>query len=80
MVTADANGLTLVDGMHRRRVPWDQVLSIRAVTPPRRHGVRPTSLEVELTDDRLVLVPTYLLDRPAAEVSAALESLRQATP
>ena len=80
VLAADATALTLVDGMHRRRVPWAHVLSVRAITPPRRHGVRPTSLEVELTDDRLVLVPSYLLDSPVEEVSAALAALWPGAP
>jgi len=72
VLTADPDGLTVVEGVRRSRVAWGEVARLRTV-----RDRRTTLLEIDL-DDRVVVLSRRRLGAPAEEVLAELEQLRRA--
>jgi hypothetical protein len=70
---ADADGVTVVDGVRRVRAGWDEVERLRTV-----RDRRAPLLELDL-GTRVVVLPARRLGAPVDEVLAALEELRQAS-
>jgi hypothetical protein len=70
VLTADADGITVVDGVHRTTVPWPQVERVRAV-----RDRRTPLLEVDL-GDHVVVLSRRRLGASVDEVRAALEERR----
>lgn len=74
---ADANGIELVRGVTRERIPWRLVQNVTALGSPesgRTLRRRADALEIDL-GDRLIVVPAYRLGTSAAEASASLIEL-----
>lgn len=75
-LVADADGIEVVTGLRRERHPWTEVTAVAVMgTPevarPRRWA---RALEIDL-GERLILVPTYRLGEPVAQVAAAIAKL-----
>ena len=70
VLAADADGLTLVEGLRRTRVGWADVARLRTL-----RDRRTPLLEVDL-DDRVVVLSQRRLGAPVDEVLAALQQLR----
>jgi Bacterial PH domain len=70
-VTADAAGVLVIDGTHRRRLDWAEVTAVRVDERRRSRG-----LELDL-GEALVVVPSYLIgDRDLEPLAVALNQLR----
>jgi len=77
-IAADAEGLDVVSGLRRIRVPWGSVRTIGAMGEPStgaRLRRRAEALEIDL-GERLLLVPRYRLGAPVADVVSRLETIR----
>jgi hypothetical protein len=70
VLTADAAGITVVEGMRRTRAAWPQVTRVRTV-----RDRRTPLLEIDL-DDRVVVLSGRRLGAPVEDVLAALAALR----
>ena len=72
VLRADAAGLTVVTGLRRRVLGWDEVASLRTVTDRRS-----VLLEVELADDEVLLLSRNRLGRDPRDVLEELQQLRR---
>jgi hypothetical protein len=73
---ADAEGLTLVAGVARRRLPWSQIERVR-LDERQRLGLRTELLEID-TGDELHFLGERDLGVPPAEALTALTALAPA--
>lgn len=78
-LTADSYGITVVPWFRRERHAWAAVAAVTVLGAPEGGGARlrrrANAVEVDL-GERLLVVPAYRLGAPAADVVAALASLR----
>ena len=77
-LTADAEGITVVAGLRRRRLAWSQIERIR-VDAHSRLGLRTEMLEID-AGDSLHLLSTYDLNAPVSDVAETLAELRPVAP
>jgi hypothetical protein len=70
VLTADAAGITVVEGLRRTRATWPEVTRVRTVSDRRT-----PLLEIDL-DDRVVVISRRRLGAPVEDVLAALAALR----
>lgn len=76
----DAGGLTLVDGLRRRQLPWAAVLSVRAGTVTHnRRAVHLRTLEIETIDGPILLTRRQLGTDPAP-IAECVEQIRRRSP
>ena len=71
VLQADAAGLRVVTGLHRRALGWDEVASLRTVTDRRA-----VLLEMELVHDEVLLLSRNRLGRDPGDVLEQLRRLR----
>ena len=74
-LVADAEGIVVRRLFGERRVPWAEVLRVTVPTL-RRRGVVSSALEIEFTDDSLVLLRRTELGEDPAVVQERLRQLR----
>lgn len=75
-LAADADGLTVISGYAgRRRIPWPQVAAIR-VDETVRYGLRIRMLEIETTDEDIILLSRYDLGEDMQDTRAELARLQ----
>lgn len=81
-VVADDEGVSVVAGLTRERLRWDDVTAVRALEPPTA-GARPrrraNALEIDAVE-RLVVVPGYRLGMPVSEAVDGLRALSTKNP
>jgi hypothetical protein len=70
VLTADRDGLTVVEGLHRRQLPWTEVEGVRVVTDRRA-----PLLELDL-GTHVVVLSRRRLGRPPYQVLEELQQLR----
>ena len=73
VLRADREGLEVREGVRRRALRWDEVDGLRVVTDRRA-----ALLELELADDRVVLLSRGRLGRDPRDVLDELRALRPA--
>lgn len=78
---ADADGIEVVTGLRRERIPWHLVHDVTTLDPPvdgKALRRRANALEIDL-GERLVVVPAYRLGAPAADVALSIRALSSTT-
>lgn len=79
---ADADGIEVVTGLRRERLPWSAVDAVTTIQTPSSAGTtmrrRADALEIDL-GERLVVVPAYRLGTSANEAAESLRTLSSMT-